>query len=145
MHASYYMGAHCCILVFDVTRKITYKNLDQWYTELIGYRGLKMPVIIGARIADIVANKIDMDESRASKQFGFVEKCRLERGGSEDDLPFYFVSASDGSNVVTIFNEAIKRAVQFKKTLSNGGGTFVDEVLHFIEEEKARPDGVFQK
>ena len=27
LHASYYFGADCCILVFDVTRKITYRNL----------------------------------------------------------------------------------------------------------------------
>ena len=42
MHPSYYMGAHCCILVFDVTRKVTYKNLDTWYHELIGHRGIKV-------------------------------------------------------------------------------------------------------
>lgn len=30
MHASYYYKAHACILVFDVTRKVTYQNLTQW-------------------------------------------------------------------------------------------------------------------
>ncbi|KAL2919508.1 hypothetical protein HK105_201155 [Polyrhizophydium stewartii] len=137
MHASYYMGAHACILVFDVTRKVTYKNLDQWYDELTGHRGIKMPVIV-------VANKIDMDPSRASKSFAFVEKRRLERGGSPDDLPFYFVSAADGSNVVTIFRDAIQRAVEFKERIaSEGAGTFVDDVLNFIAEEEKRPDGLF--
>lgn len=34
MHPSYYYKAHACIMVFDVTRKITYKNLDKWYSEL---------------------------------------------------------------------------------------------------------------
>lgn len=34
MHASYYHQAHSCILVFDVTRKVTYKNLPNWYKEL---------------------------------------------------------------------------------------------------------------
>ena len=34
MHPSYYFGAHACILAFDVTRKITYKNLNAWYKEL---------------------------------------------------------------------------------------------------------------
>lgn len=42
MHASYYHGAHACVLVFDVGRKITYKNLDTWYEELVKYRGLKV-------------------------------------------------------------------------------------------------------
>ena len=31
MHSSYYYRAHACIMVFDVTRKVTYKNLDNWY------------------------------------------------------------------------------------------------------------------
>lgn len=56
MHPSYYYRAHCCILgkgiampatwrdtigtdslyvaVFDVTRKITYQHLTDWYSEL---------------------------------------------------------------------------------------------------------------
>jgi Rab-like protein 2 len=42
MHPSYYHGAHCCILVFDITRKITYKNLETWYNELVTHRGLKV-------------------------------------------------------------------------------------------------------
>ena len=98
-----------------------------------------MPVIV-------VANKIDMDPSRASKSFGFVEKRRLERGGKETDLPFYFVSASDGSNVVSIFREAISLAAQYRKELEKGGcGTFVDDVLQFIAEEEKRPDGLYSK
>ncbi|KAI8909697.1 P-loop containing nucleoside triphosphate hydrolase protein [Gorgonomyces haynaldii] len=139
MHASYYLGAHCCILIFDVTRKVTYKNLDQWYQELVGYQGIKMPVIV-------VANKIDMDPSRATKQFAFIEKRRLERGGTEEDLPFYFVSAADGSNVVSIFQRAIEMAVTYKSSIMQGkGGNFVDEVLQFIQEEKQRPDGLYSK
>lgn len=42
MHPSYYMGAHACILVFDVTRKVTYKNLETWYEELISHKGIKV-------------------------------------------------------------------------------------------------------
>lgn len=30
MHPSYYYRAHCCILVFDVTRKVTYQHLADW-------------------------------------------------------------------------------------------------------------------
>lgn len=42
MHPSYYVGSHACILVFDVTRKITYSNLDVWYKELVAYRGTRV-------------------------------------------------------------------------------------------------------
>ncbi len=85
-----------------------------------------------------------MDPSRATKSFQFVEMKRQERGGKESDFPLYFVSASDGSNVVSIFKEAIEKAVRYRDDIKNGqGGTFVDEVLAFIKEEGARPDGLF--
>ena len=38
MHPSYYHQAHACILVFDATRKNTYKNLSNWYDEMRKYR-----------------------------------------------------------------------------------------------------------
>ena len=51
MHPSYYHQAQACILVFDATRKITYKNLPKWYQELRKYRP-NIPCFL-------VANKID--------------------------------------------------------------------------------------
>ena len=51
MHPSYYHQAHACLLVFDVTRKITYKNLSNWLTELRKYRP-EIPCFC-------IANKID--------------------------------------------------------------------------------------
>jgi len=51
VHPSYYHQAHSCILVFDVARKTTYKNLEKWYQELRNYRS-NIPCIV-------VANKID--------------------------------------------------------------------------------------
>jgi Ras family len=35
MHPSYYYRAHCCILVFDVTRKVTYQHLADWLVILL--------------------------------------------------------------------------------------------------------------
>lgn len=51
MHPSYYHDAHCCILVFDATRKITYKNLPNWLNELKEFHP-NIPVLCAA-------NKID--------------------------------------------------------------------------------------
>ncbi|CAN7984378.1 unnamed protein product, partial [Ixodes hexagonus] len=51
LHPSYYHQANACILVFDVTRKVTYKNLGNWYKELRDYRP-HIPCFC-------VANKID--------------------------------------------------------------------------------------
>ncbi|KAJ3225728.1 Rab-like protein 2A [Clydaea vesicula] len=133
IHPSYYHLSHCCILCFDVTRKITYKNLEKWYQELVEQRGFNLPLIL-------IANKIDLDPSRAKKVYGFIEKRREERKG---DFPVYFCSASDGTNVVSAFRDAIKRAMIFKENGANGD--LSDEVLRFIEEESLREDGIFNK
>eukprot|EP00913_Durusdinium_trenchii_P009418 g8852.t1 len=81
LHASYYFQANACILAFDVTRKITYKNLETWYKEIRHYCP-DIPVVC-------VANKID--------------------------LPFFFVSCADGTNVVRVFKEAISLAIKNKE------------------------------
>lgn len=120
MHPSYYHEAHACILVFDVTRKITYKNLAVWYKELREYRP-KIPVICAA-------NKIDVDYSVTQKSFAWPLK---------HNLPFYFCSASDGTNVVKLFEEAIKLAVNYK----DHGADFVDEVLDLLHDDSLGKGG----
>merc|ERR1719230_750647 len=97
LHASYYFQANACVLAFDVTRKITYKNLEQWFSEVRSHCP-DIPVIC-------VANKIDIEPSMAKKRFNFPV---------QHQLPFYFVSASDGTNVVRVFKEAINLAIQNK-------------------------------
>ncbi|NXY51929.1 RBL2A protein, partial [Ceuthmochares aereus] len=98
--------------VFDVQRKVTYKNLNNWYQELREFRP-EIPCIV-------LANKIDADMKMTQKSFSFVRKL---------DLPFYFVSAADGTNVVKVFNDAIKMAVTYKQN----SGDFMDEVMRELE------------
>nr|XP_056701825.1 rab-like protein 2B [Euleptes europaea] len=120
MHASYYYKAHACIMVFDIQRKITYKNLSSWYKELREFRP-QIPCIV-------VANKIDADMKMTQKSFSFARKF---------NLPFYFVSAADGTNVVKVFNEAIQLAVDYKQNSSD----FMDEVLEELENFELEKKG----
>uniref|UniRef100_A0A1A7WWU9 RAB, member of RAS oncogene family-like 2 n=1 Tax=Iconisemion striatum TaxID=60296 RepID=A0A1A7WWU9_9TELE len=112
MHPSYYHKAHACIMVFDVQRKITYKNLCNWYKELREYRP-EIPCCV-------VANKIDADLKVTQKTFNF---------GKKDGLPFYFVSAADGTNVVKMFRDMIKKALDYKQNPRD----FIDEVMQELE------------
>ncbi|XP_036134097.1 rab-like protein 2B isoform X2 [Molossus molossus] len=111
MHASYYHKAHACIMVFDIQRKVTYKNLGTWYAELRAFRP-EIPCVV-------VANKID-DMKMTQKRFSFARKF---------SLPLYFVSAADGTNVVKLFNDAIRLAVSYKQNSQD----FMDEVLQELE------------
>ena len=88
--------------VFDCGRKLTYKNLGHWYKELRENRP-KIPCFV-------VANKIDgqlmhihsctlyhlsiiVDPRVTELNFTFAKKHKM---------PFYYVSASDGTNVVKV-------------------------------------------
>ncbi|XP_008067171.1 rab-like protein 2A isoform X4 [Carlito syrichta] len=139
MHASYYHKAHACIMVFDVQRKVTYRNLSTWYAELREFRP-EIPCIV-------VANKIDggaiplpecqhsvstfsthflllaWDISMTQKNFNLAKKL---------SLPMYFVSAADGTNVVKLFNDAIRLAVSYKQNSQD----FMDEILQELENLK---------
>mmetsp|Transcript_25884 Transcript_25884/g.45974 ORF Transcript_25884/g.45974 Transcript_25884/m.45974 type:complete len:222 (-) Transcript_25884:284-949(-) len=113
MHPSYYFRAQSCVLVFDVSRKITYKNLMQWYKELKQYRP-DIPIIC-------VANKIDLNAKATQKKFKFA---------TARNLPLYYCSAADGTNVVRVFKEAIKLAVD---TTQKPSEDFTEEVMRTLE------------
>eukprot|EP00518_Triparma_eleuthera_P004953 CAMPEP_0182456584 /NCGR_PEP_ID=MMETSP1319-20130603/2381_1 /TAXON_ID=172717 /ORGANISM="Bolidomonas pacifica, Strain RCC208" /LENGTH=196 /DNA_ID=CAMNT_0024654863 /DNA_START=84 /DNA_END=671 /DNA_ORIENTATION=- len=109
LHPSYYYLAHVCVLVFDVTRKQTYKQLSEWYRELREYCP-EIPCIL-------IANKIDVDYQVTKKNFKFA---------AQHNLPFFFVSAADGTNVVKVFDEAIREGHAYK---TSGKTDFVTECL----------------
>jgi Rab-like protein 2 len=121
LHASYYFQANACILAFDVTRKITYKNLEVWYKE-IRQHCPDIPVIC-------VANKIDAEPKMATKKFNFP---------SQHELPFYFVSSSDGTNVVRVFKEAIKLAIKNKEEPPD---EVMAEIYALLRDDDGRVEG----
>lgn len=112
LHPSYYHDAHACIMVFDSTRKPTYKSLSRWHAELREYRP-EIPCLCAA-------NKIDANPTVTKKSFHLPQKLQM---------PLYFVSASDGTNVVKLFNDAIKNAVLYKKNPTD----FFDKVMQELE------------
>lgn len=98
LHPTYYYGAHVCVLVFDCNRKITYTNLKTWYKEL-RENCPHIPCMV-------IANKVDMDPKAVTRRYKFI-----------DDIgcPFNFVSAADGTNVVSVFKEALEMGLHYKK------------------------------
>lgn len=115
LHASYYFGAQACILVFDVTRKPTYVNLKTWYKEMRSYCP-DIPCIL-------IANKIDINYEVTKKKFQFAE---------DHNIPLYYVSAADGTNVVQIFHEAVRKAMEYKQ---NRPRSFEADVMDLLEDD----------
>lgn len=117
VHPSYFHRADAAILVFDVTRKVTYKSLRRWLGELREYSP-GTPAIV-------VANKIDVDRRVASKEFDFPKR---------NNLPCFFTSAADGTNAVRIFHDAFERALHFRSSPAAHEGDVVREVMDILDE-----------
>lgn len=103
---------------FDVTRKATYTHLADWYKELRQYCE-NIPCIV-------VANKIDVDYQVTSKKFNFAKKL---------GLPFEFVSAADGTNVVKVF--------QVRWPGGSAGGKGLDHAHHYCSRAHPAPGPSF--
>lgn len=99
--------------IFDATRKVTYKNLDRWYTELRDIRP-HIPCLCAV-------NKIDSAMEVTKRSFSFPKK---------HDMPLYFVSAADGTNVVRLFRDAIRVADAYR---SGDTPDFIDQILRELE------------
>eukprot|EP01017_Pseudomicrothorax_dubius_P027816 TRINITY_DN3250_c0_g1_i1.p1 TRINITY_DN3250_c0_g1~~TRINITY_DN3250_c0_g1_i1.p1 ORF type:complete len:154 (+),score=38.08 TRINITY_DN3250_c0_g1_i1:97-558(+) len=121
LHASYYFGAHVCVLVFDISRKVTYLNLKTWYTEM-RENCPDIPCLL-------IANKIDLDPKVTEKTFKFAQQY---------DLPFYYVSAADGTNVVKIFKDAIKMGIDYK--LNPKKDNFYNDVMDLLKDDELFKD-----
>ncbi len=105
----YFEGAFGCIIVYDITRADTFKDLDRWITEF------RTPERENAPIA-IIGNKIDLEDNRdVSTEEGkeFAENY---------SVPFYECSAKlGGEEIENIYTDLVKkwvysRFIDIKKT-----------------------------
>jgi Rab-like protein 2 len=85
IHPTYFFEAQAALLVFDTTRKITYKNMNNWYNEFRTHCTSTPCILVG--------NKIDLDKKATERKYVLAEKI---------GCPFYLVSAADGTNVVRV-------------------------------------------
>jgi len=68
--SSYYRGAHGVILVYDVTNRETFDNLEQWFSELQTYCSNKDVIKM------IVGNKVDKEANRVVSRQEGIEYAR---------------------------------------------------------------------
>ncbi|MFX0085411.1 MAG: Rab family GTPase [Candidatus Hodarchaeota archaeon] len=96
----YFEGAFGCIIVYDITRTDTFKDLDRWITEF------RTPERENAPIA-IIGNKIDLEDTRnVSTEEGkeFAESY---------SVPFYECSAKlGGEEIENIYTDLVRRYLE---------------------------------
>ncbi|MHA1211415.1 MAG: GTP-binding protein [Candidatus Heimdallarchaeota archaeon] len=98
----YYRGALGSLVVFDVTNKESFDNLDKWLQEVTTHCK-KTPIII-------VGNKIDKDKRQVTAKAGkaYALKKSKEIGLK---IPYLETSAKTGETIKKVFNKLIKTMV----------------------------------
>ena len=102
----YYIEGQCAIIMFDVTSRITYKNVPLWYRDLTRVCD-NIPIVL-------VGNKVDVKERKIrAKQINFHRK---------KNLSYYDISAKSNFNYEKPF------LYLAKKLVGDSHLTFVDSV-----------------
>ena len=104
---SYMEGADLVILVFDVTRKETFDNIEGWYETIFGV--LEESKLGKRTPCALIGNKIDLKDQRVVK---------LEEGGElAKKLKCLYIetSAKENTNVIEAFNALILEFIKLSK------------------------------
>merc|ERR1711861_29949 len=91
----YYIQGQCAIIMFDVTSRISYKNVGIWYRDLVRVCE-SIPIVL-------VGNKVDVKERKVKvKQINFHRKKNLN---------YYDISAKSNFNYEKPFLSLAKKLV----------------------------------
>ena len=125
----YYKGANGILLIYDISKRITFEKLQFWLDDL------KENADIDNLFIYLVGNKNDKKEER---EVTFEEGNKFAK---EKNLPFIEVSAKTGENINQLFDDMIKgtilKIVNFDKKYNNLSNSIN---LSFLDKES-----VFQR
>jgi small GTP-binding protein len=103
--AAYYKGAKGGLVVYDVTSKTSFDNVDNWVSEIKEKASTDMKTMM-------IGNKIDLKDERAVSTEEALEKAKLL------ELPLMEASALDSTNVKQAFYDLLKEMYkEVKKTI----------------------------
>ena len=108
LNTSYYKNANCCLLVYDITQRTTFKDLKNYYNKKIKELCIEnIPVIL-------LGNKTDLENEREVKP---------EEGANfalEHNYIFMETSCLEDNNVADAFETLIENT--YRETIINGRG-----------------------
>ncbi|CAD8043459.1 unnamed protein product [Paramecium primaurelia] len=95
---SYYRGSIGGILVFDVTNRQSFEDVQKWYNEIQGYACDKIEMVI-------VGNKIDLEERRE------VKTEEAKKFAQKFGFDYFETSAKTGENVDAVFESMANKVL----------------------------------
>ena len=102
--SAYYKGTKGALIVYDITRKNTFDNIDKWITDL-KLNGDKNICII------ILGNKSDLIDKREINKNDGIKKAKMYK------TAFLETSALNGDNISKAFDELIEQIVINNKNI----------------------------
>lgn len=88
----YYRGAKGALLVFDITMRQSFVNVEKWLDQIRKFSGADIPIIL-------VGNKIDLVDSRV------VSTDELQMFAAQKSMPFFETSAKTDYAVNDVFQK----------------------------------------
>lgn len=121
----YYRNATAIIIVFDLTNRESFNNIEKWVNEICLYS--EIPIIM------VIGNKADLKDLRVIPSSIAKEYCQ------KYNFPYVETSAKDGSNIDIAFALLLKNIFK-KSNLAN----LIDNKEKIILEIKPNDEMVIQ-
>ena len=126
---AFYRGADACVLVYDVNVAHSFETLNAWREEFLLQAGPRDPehfpfVVLG--------NKIDLGTSRVVSAKRAEQWCK-----SKGNIPYFEVSAKEGTGVETAFATVAKNAMHDEEDIDLGNISDTIVVQKQPEEQAA--------
>jgi small GTP-binding protein len=95
MRREFCANTHVCLIVYDICRLSSFKNIEEWYRILLDSINYKPTIWV-------VGNKIDLNNSRV------VKKEEVKKKAEELTFNYIEVSAKTGENIRILFMSILK-------------------------------------
>ena len=110
--SSYYRGAHAVLLTYDVTRRDTFDNLNEWLKEVSSYSPNQGEQVVKL----LVGNKVDLLEGEGVEA---VPTEEADAWAKENGMLFLKASAKNKTGVQDCFTEVVARILARPELLQN--------------------------
>jgi len=106
----YYKGSYGVLVVYDLTNKASFEDLDKWFEEVYSNCEEIIPAIL-------IGNKSDVPDDRAISE---DEALAYAEQKTEDfklpNIPYYEVSAKSGENINDIYYRLTEMMIEKSQT-----------------------------
>ena len=126
--SAYYKGAKGAFIVYDITRRNTFDNIDKWISDLKTNGDNNISIML-------IGNKSDLNDKRE------VETNEGIKKSEETKIAFMETSALSGENIIKAFNELIEQIYQNNcLNVEEDIDIEIDKGVNLSEEKKENND-----